>query len=104
MLRSSRRFSCEQLADEIVMHTSGHSGSIALLPQNCSYAYIVEMHSQINRSDEASKALLAEWHSLHPEFTDEEFDEAMRELRRYLRLAWAAYRHLHPELDIPDEL
>ena len=62
------------------------------------------MHNQIDRTEGASQTLLAEWRSLHPDFTDHEFDEAMRELRFYLRLAWTVYRPLHPELNLPDEL
>ena len=57
------------------------------------------------KTDEHSRnELLAEWRSLHPEFTDKEWDEAMRELRVYLRLAWTIYRQKHADLDLPDTL
>jgi hypothetical protein len=54
--------------------------------------------------DTSKQKLLAEWRALHPEFTDEEFDAAMRELRVYLRLAWMVYRQQYPDLDLPDTL
>ena len=52
----------------------------------------------------SNRALIAEWRSLHPEFTDEEFEEALVELRAYLRLAWTVYRAQHPDLNLPDSL
>lgn len=47
---------------------------------------------------------LLEWRALHPEFTDTEFDEALVELRAYLRLAWTVYKAQHSNLDLPDSL
>jgi len=52
----------------------------------------------------SNRELIAEWRSLHPEFTDEEFEEALVELRAYLRLAWTVYRAQHPDLNLPDSL
>ncbi len=45
---------------------------------------------------------LLEWRALHPELSDEAFDEAMRELRIYLPIAWQAFRESHPELQLPE--
>jgi hypothetical protein len=61
-------------------------------------------NNNIDRPDGSLQALLKEWRLLHPEFTDAEFDEAMQEIRVYLRLAWTAYRQQHPNRDLPDAL
>lgn len=62
------------------------------------------MSTSQERKEESRRKLIAEWRSLHPEFTDEEFDEALVELRAYLHLAWTVYRTQHPDLDLPDSL
>jgi hypothetical protein len=62
------------------------------------------MQNIIDRQDGPLQPQLSEWRSLHPEFTDAEFEEAMQELRAYLRLAWTIYRQQHPHLDLPDVL
>jgi hypothetical protein len=61
-------------------------------------------NNNLDQTDNSLQALLKEWRLLHPEFTDAEFDEAMQEIRIYLRLAWAVYRQQHPNLDLPDAL
>jgi len=48
--------------------------------------------------------LLKEWHALHPEFNDAEWDEAMEEIKEYLKIAWGVYRDQHPDLDLPEQL
>jgi hypothetical protein len=62
------------------------------------------MNANQQRTAESMQKLITEWRSLHPEFSDEEFDEALVELRAYLRLAWTVYRAQHPDLDLPDSL
>ena len=62
------------------------------------------MSTSQERNEESRQKLIAEWRSLHPEFTDEEFDEALVELRAYLRLAWTVYKAQHPNLDLPESL
>ena len=54
--------------------------------------------------NEETQRLLREWHSLHPEFTDEEFEEAIEEICAYVRLAWTVFRQKYPDLDLPDTL
>jgi hypothetical protein len=51
-----------------------------------------------------SEEPMTEWHALHPEFNDEEWTEAMKELKEYLKIAWEVYRTQHQDLDLPDEL
>ena len=48
--------------------------------------------------------LLVEWRARHPELTDDQFEEAMLELKEYLRLAWEVYRQQHPDRDLPETL
>jgi hypothetical protein len=48
--------------------------------------------------------LLVKWRDRHPELTDEQFEEAMTELKAYLRLAWEVYRQQHPDRDLPETL
>lgn len=62
------------------------------------------MSINIESNEISNHALIAEWRLRHPEFTDEEFEEAMDELSEYLRLAWPVYCQQHPELDLPETL
>jgi len=62
------------------------------------------MKKHPTKEDNTTPDLLTEWRSRHPEFTDEEFEEAMLELSEYLRLAWPVYCQQHPELDLPETL
>ena len=55
------------------------------------------------RKSEA-RALMAEWRSLHPEFSDEDWEYAMNELKEYIKLAWMIYRQKHPDLNLPESL
>ena len=66
--------------------------------------YVARMNIDTRRVEASKVEDLAEWRSLHPEFTDEEFDEALIELRAYLRLAWVVYRARNPDLNLPDSL
>jgi hypothetical protein len=53
---------------------------------------------------EREKGSLNEWKTLHQEFSEEDWNFAMEELKEYLKLAWIAYRQQHPEHNLPDTL
>jgi hypothetical protein len=65
---------------------------------------VLVMSINTERKETSNRALIEEWRSLHPEFTDEEFEEALVELRAYLRLAWTVYKAQHSDLNLPDSL
>jgi hypothetical protein len=44
------------------------------------------------------------WHDHHPDFTDDEFEEAILEIEEYCRVAWRVFRQVHSTEDLPDEL
>ncbi len=51
-----------------------------------------------------SQEMLAEWRALHPEFSDEDWDFAMAEVKEYLKIAWEIYREQHSDLNLPETL
>jgi hypothetical protein len=49
-------------------------------------------------------ALIEEWRLLHPEFTNEDWNYAMNEVKHYIKIAWQVYREAHPDWNLPETL
>lgn len=52
----------------------------------------------------STQELLMEWRNLHPEYSDEEWDYAVAEMKEYIKIAWEIYRQKHANLDLPETL
>jgi hypothetical protein len=103
MLRSSRRFSCEQLADDIVIHTSGHFGAIALLPkcELLSYGAVMSL-PDVGQSKEIVPG--GDCVPVEYQLTAEEIAEAKESLRRYFEIGWEIACRLQREGKLDDVL
>jgi len=103
MLRSSRLFSCEQLADEIVMHTSVHPGTISLLPNSRRVSYGGVM---LLPDTEQAKEVVpdGDCQPVATQLSAEEILEAKESLRRYFEIGWEIACRLQREGKLDDVL
>jgi len=62
------------------------------------------MNNAEYKNAETAQERLQRWREMHPEMTDQEFVDAIEEIKSYLRLAWRIYRAKHKDENLPDEL
>ncbi len=79
-------------------------GRFAPLPRPAKRGYALSMKNYVEPEESMPQGRLSEWRLCHPEFTDREWEEAMMELKPYLKIAWNVYRQQYPHLDLPDSL
>lgn len=100
---SIEAFSCAHPLDYLLCTPRVISRAPAPLPPLRCYDYALRMNDRLPQTN-AMSDLLTEWRAVHPELTDEQFAEALTELKRYLDVAWNVYRQQHPALDLPETL